>query len=111
MDKEWNNEKKLNLLINDCINIENDIININIINEKINKYNDSININMDFYPRKENELDDLFKNIKSFRIINSGDYFYDSLILKNNNIYKNRLKEWINSSNNISTKLLFRKSK
>ena len=111
MDKEWNNENKLNLLINDCINIENDIKNINLINEKINKYNDSTNFNLDFYPNKENELDDLLKNIKSFRIIHSGDYFYDSLILKNNNIYKNRLKEWINSSNNISTKLLYRKSR
>jgi len=73
--------------------------------------NESININMDFYPKEENELADLFKNIKSLRIILSGDYFIDSLILENNNIYRARLKEWINSSKNISTKLLFRKSR
>ena len=111
MDKEWNNDNKLNLLINNCINIEKDILNINIINEKLKKYNDSIKINMDFYPKEENELDDLFNNIKSFRIILSGDYFQDSLILENNYIYRYRLKEWIDSSNNISTKLLFRKSR
>jgi len=110
-DKEWNNENKLIFLINDCINIENDIKNINTINEKLKMNNESININMDFYPKEENELADLFKNIKSLRIILSGDYFIDSLILENNNIYRARLKEWINSSKNISTKLLFRKSR
>ena len=111
MDKEWNNDNKLNLLINNCINIEKDILNINIINEKLKKYNDSIKINMDFYPKQESELDDLYNSIKSFRIILSDDYFQDSLILENNYIYRYRLKEWIDSSNNISTKLLFRKSR
>ena len=35
IDKEWDNNNKLNSLINDCINIENNIKNINKINEKI----------------------------------------------------------------------------
>ena len=41
IDKEWDNNNKLNSLINDCINIENDIKTINIINEKIKKYKSS----------------------------------------------------------------------
>ena len=38
IDKEWN-ENNLSSLINDCINIENNIKEINIINDNIKKYN------------------------------------------------------------------------
>ena len=38
IDKEWENNNKLNSLISDCINIENNIKTINIINEKIKKF-------------------------------------------------------------------------
>ena len=37
IDDEWENEDKLSSIINDCINIENDIKNINDINENIQK--------------------------------------------------------------------------
>ena len=37
IDKEWNDNNELSLLINDCINIENTIIDINLINESIQK--------------------------------------------------------------------------
>ena len=46
IDKEWNNNK-LNSLINDCINIENDINTINKINEKIKECK-STNIQIKF---------------------------------------------------------------
>ena len=48
INNEWNNHK-LNILINDCLNIENNIKEINIINENIKKYN-SMNLNIKFYP-------------------------------------------------------------
>jgi hypothetical protein len=38
-DSDWDDKKKLNVLINNCINIENNIKDINIINEKIQKCN------------------------------------------------------------------------
>ena len=40
IEKEWKNKNnKLNILINECIDIENNINNIKIINENIEKYN------------------------------------------------------------------------
>ena len=43
INNEWNNNDsdKLNLLINNCINIENNIKSIKSINESIEKYNSS----------------------------------------------------------------------
>ena len=37
IDKEWNNKNKLNLLIKECIDIENSAKDINIISEIIRK--------------------------------------------------------------------------
>ena len=37
IDKDWNDNNKLNSLINDCIMIENIITDINSINENIKK--------------------------------------------------------------------------
>ena len=59
--------KKLNVLINNCINIENNIKDIHIINEKIQKYSlinikDEINFITD-----DNEIENFKKLIKSFR--------------------------------------------
>ena len=57
IEKEWNDEIKLNSLINDCINIENNINEINTINNKIqniNDYNDNIEIK--FLPEEENKI-------------------------------------------------------
>ena len=49
IDKEWNNDN-LASYINDCINIENNIKDINIINESINKYNINNKISIGFSP-------------------------------------------------------------
>ena len=57
---EWNNDNKLNSLINVCINIENNIQYIDEINKKIKKYN-SNNISIKFCPKfQENKT---LKNI------------------------------------------------
>lgn len=71
IDKVWDNENKLNLLINNCINIENDIKDINIINKEI-IYNSSINLNVKFLLNKESEIDKFLENIKSFGKIESS---------------------------------------
>ena len=68
IEKEWDNNK-LNSLINDCINIENDIKTINTINEKIKKFN-SIDIQLKF-----NSGDDditILESIKRFGNINNN---------------------------------------
>jgi len=55
IEKEWNNNK-LNSLINDCINIENNITKINNINEKIKKCNFHQNIKIKFFQKKKMNL-------------------------------------------------------
>ena len=53
IEKEWKNKNnKLNILINECIDIENNINNIKIINENIEKYN-SQNVSFVFFPEKK----------------------------------------------------------
>ena len=82
---------KLNSIINDCINIENNIKNINLINTNINKLKLNNNIELKFSPENE-ELDKFIQNIKKFGNINDITLDIDSLILKNkddiNKFYK-----------------------
>ena len=56
-----NNE--LNSLINSCLDVENNIININIINDKISKFNEIKDVKIDFYTE---EGDDFIEKIKIF---------------------------------------------
>ena len=77
IEKEWKDDNKLNLLINDCINIENNLKDINIINENIEKFNQNNKINYHFYANIDNFID----KIKNFGCLPN----YDSLILKNTN--------------------------
>ena len=67
IDKEWD-DINLCSYINDCINIENNIKNINMINESINKCNLNNKIKFQFEP-KNNELDEFIETIKSFGIL------------------------------------------
>ena len=75
IDKEWN-ENNLSSLINDCINIENNIKEINIINDNIKKSN----LNKDqkiIYNIKEEQINNMINNIQNFgKIITnlSDDY-------------------------------------
>ena len=64
IEKEWNNNK-LNILINDCINIENNINNIKEMEEKIKKSNLNKNKIL-FLPKKENEINEFLEKIKKF---------------------------------------------
>ena len=64
IDKDWEDNNKINILINDSINIENNINEINIINSKLKVYN-SKNLTIKFSP-KENEISDFLNSIKDF---------------------------------------------
>ena len=72
IDDEWNDENKLKLFINDCINIENNIKEINKINEKIKKCNlTKSNIR---FTSEDNIINNLLKKIKMF-----GNVYFTSI--------------------------------
>ena len=74
MEKEWDeDENKLISRINDCLNIENNIQNIDDINKNIKKSN-SEDININFVPEDDN-INELEKSIKKF-----GEIFIDDIL-------------------------------
>ena len=64
IDKEWDNIN-LRSYINDCINIEHNIKNINIINKNINKFRIGNKIKIGFEP-KEAEFNNFLETLNSF---------------------------------------------
>ena len=110
IDKEYNDDNLI-LLINDCINIENNIKHIKIIEENINKSINLQNSNINFYP-KEEKMNDFLESIKTFGIIKNFSLI-DSSIIKNDineqELIFNWIKEKINK-NSIEFKLIFRMS-
>ena len=98
INKEWNNNK-LNILINDCINIEKNIKDINIINENIKKYN-SINLNLKFYPENDG-INNIIEEIKKFGKISTYNFKFKECPL---NINENRKYEISGENRNIITK-------
>ena len=79
IDINNNNDNKIRLLINECINIENNIKDINIINEKMKKSNEQINIKFKFNPEEEEETFNKFiQNIKSFGKISYNVSYNDA---------------------------------
>ena len=113
IDYDWNNNNKLNLLINYCINIENNIKEINDIDKNMNKFRESKEIKISFAPEEESEIEHFLETIKTFGVIynNKNDIFFDSLIIGKNKIYINNLINWINSEETFKTQLLYRKSR
>jgi len=65
IDKEYN-DNNLSLFISDCINIENNIKEINTIKEKIDKCNDLDNFKITFIEENGEEVNKLLENIKEF---------------------------------------------
>ena len=65
IDSFWSDDKKLISLINDCLNIENNIKDINLINESIGKINKSKNIEIKFYPELD-AINNFLNTIKTF---------------------------------------------
>ena len=78
INNEWNDENKLYSLINDCINIEKNINDINMINENILKYNRYIELKIDFSTEENNEIiNELLNNINKF-----GKIYYNNFKFK-----------------------------
>jgi len=102
IENNWNNNQ-LNLLINNCINIENNINNIKLLNEIIEKTN-NLKINIKFLP-KEDGINQLLDSIKKFGEISSKKLF-------ESNIYFNEelIETWLNNRK-FEAELLFRKSR
>ena len=72
-EKDWNDKTKLNSLINNCVNVENNLKDINLINESIQKCNSINDLNIKFNP-EENEIDKFLNTIKNF-----GELYYGGL--------------------------------
>ena len=70
IENQWNN-KNLNSLINDCLNIENNIKEINNINENVNKCN-STDLNIKFSP-EEKDINSFLETIRKF-----GNVYYNN---------------------------------
>ena len=64
IDKEWENND-LSSYVNDCINIEKNIKNINIIKKNINLFKTNNKIQIEFFP-KEDEFNNFLIKINSF---------------------------------------------
>ena len=75
-ENEWNDDVKLNYIINNCINIENRIKEINLINEKINKCKSNINIKIEI-DSQEDKINILTQTIKTL-----GEIKENKIILK-----------------------------
>jgi len=109
INNKWNDDNKLNTIINDCINIEKNIEYINKINENIKKYknnNKSFLSNIKFEP-DETKIDLYLNKIKNFGKIYER-YLINSKII-NNDEY-NTIKNWINPNKNMKLELLYRLS-
>ena len=98
IDNNWKNNK-LNSAINDCINIEENIKDINKINESIAKCKNSKDNNLNVF-LNENEI------IESIKKISLNKNLFESNIEFNQQL----VKEWLNNKNFIA-KLIFRKTR
>ncbi len=73
VNKEWNN-KKLNLLINDCIDIENSVSKLKEFEKKLINLN-SNNIKIKFFPN-DYDVNLLMNSLKNFGKISHKEYKY-----------------------------------
>ena len=108
INNKWNEDNKLNMIINDCINIEKNIEYINKINENLKKYNNNNSSisNIKFGPN-ETKIDLYLNKIKNFGQIYEG-YLINSKIINDDEC--NIIKIWINANKIIKLKLLYRLS-
>ena len=111
IEEEYND--KINLFIKDCIDIENNLREINIINENINKCNDLEYIKIRFTP--EEEINQLLEKINTFgKIISITNEFSNSSIINNDMNRQNSIIKWIKekvNKNDVKFELIFKMSK
>ena len=98
-------ENEMITLINNCINIENNIKEINIIYENIKKSNNSSDLEIIFDP-EEDGIKQFSENIKIFGKINCIDKNNNldklSIIIKDDTNKKNLIINWIKEKTNKS---------
>ena len=99
IEKEWNNNE-LSSNIYDCINIENNINNINILNENIKKCKLNNNKEIKFSPDK-NEINNFIETIKIFGRIYFNNFRFKKCLI---NIKDNRKYIITGEEENIITK-------
>ena len=83
IDKDWE-ENNLCSLINDCINIENNIKEINQINDNIDKYKINQDYKIDFNI-SEDETNVFINDINNFGKIISDNNLYDEYLIEKKN--------------------------
>ena len=99
LDKEDYNENEISILINECLNIENNIKDIKNVNENIKKCNNANNLEILFSP-EEDGVNKFLEDIKVFGKLNNYDknineLMKNSLIIKNDNKMKDSIIKWI----------------
>ena len=116
IDKEDNKkDNNLSLLINNCIILENNIKEFNLINENIKKCNNSINLEIEFN-QEEKEVNEFLEKIKIFGKLNSSiksqnESFNLSSIIKDDINKQKSIINWIiekTNKNNIKFELIFK---
>ena len=65
MNREYD-DKRLNLFINNCINIENNIKEIKIIKEKVEKCKDFENVKINLFEKDDKKMKEILDCIKNF---------------------------------------------
>jgi len=100
INKEWDNNN-LNLYINYCINIENNIKSMNEINEKFNGCKKNEKIKFKFNPNEES-LNKFIEKIKAFGKIGCNNYSFRECP---NNINEKRKYRVTGENNNILIKI------
>ena len=111
IEKEYNefNKNNLILLMNNCINVENNIKSINIIQENTEKFNNLNNYDINFSPEEEG-INNLLNTIKNFGNIYNKKLFSlinDSIIITKEE-EKILINSWISQNKNIKYELLYR---
>ena len=99
IDKEWD-DNKLNILIGSCINIENNIKEINKINQNIKNCNLNKNTKFKFSP-DENQINEYLEKIRTFGKIYNNNYKFKKCPM---NIKEKRNYEISGENENILTK-------
>jgi len=107
IDKEWDNNKMLNSIINDCINIENNINKINLINDSIKNYKNFNDSEDKLYIEDENEIKSFLERIKKFGKINKPSFLINSLIITKKDEVE-LINSWISPNKRFNYQLLYR---
>ena len=104
LNKKWKDDELINILYN-CINIENNIKDINLINESIQKSNSHTKQKITF---SSNE-DEVINKIKTLGIINYGFNVTKDIIKKDEDIIM--ISNWIKQDNDMDFNLLYKVSR